>query len=628
MADIPFKDFVAGLPADTIGGSEKIPVIDTTSKHITPALLKTYILALLTASSAVTPTTGDAVLMERAGAEGTFDLDALANYIVARLWTAQTEADPATNADKFVIDRSGTKYRLDIDTVLAYFNATNGSLGSQIAAAATATLADSDEYPLSQGGSLRKATFTNLAARVYAQLNTYLASLAAVTSPADADTLYILQGSTAKKVSLTTLANTYLAAELDLEDFGWDMAAASPAVTGDHFVINRAGTIYKLTIDTLQTYLSSGLQAGVLNFSALASATPNNGDRMVVDDSGTAKKITITDLSTKLWAMYATYVNGLTPVVTTAASDKFYCIQSGTPKLVTPVEMAAYFGATDGDVLAPVATVAGKIPQWSATAKTLTEGLTLETTVRFNGSEADTAVATEKAVSDAIEDITNLDIDGAADIGAALAGVDLIVVDDGAGGTNRKCAMSRVKTFIDTVGTYETIYIDASRMVPCTTAGSAALATHEYGTNDIDLQYLAFDGGATKERAQFKMPMPEGWNNGTVKARFYWSSATGSTAGDTVEWGIKAGALSDSDAIDAALGTPVVISDVLLANNGGDMQVTAATPAMTVGGSPSLGDMIVVEVYRNTDGTDDMTEDAWLMGVMIQYLRNQTVAGW
>ena len=45
--------------------------------------------------------------------------------------------------------------------------------------------------------------------------------------------------------------------------------------------------------------------------------------------------------------------------------------------------------------------------------------------------------------------VANLDIDGATDIGAGLADADLIVVDDGAGGTNRKAAMSRVMSYIE-----------------------------------------------------------------------------------------------------------------------------------------------------------------------------------
>jgi len=223
--------------------------------------------------------------------------------------------------------------------------------------------------------------------------------------------------------------------------------------------------------------------------------------------------------------------------------------------------------------------------------------------------------------------IADLNIDGGTDIGAALADVDLIVVDDGAGGTNRKCAMSRVKTYIDTIGTYDEIYVDAGAMVGCTTAGAAS-GTKEYGTNDVDMDYFAFDGGATEERVQFKLVMPPSWDRDTIKVKFFWTSATGSTAGDTVEWGIKAGALSNDDAIDAALGTAVTVSDVLLANSGGDLQVTAATAAVTVGGTPALGDMVAFEVYRNTDGTDDMTEDAWLLGVQIQYKKTNAVSAW
>jgi len=46
-------------------------------------------------------------------------------------------------------------------------------------------------------------------------------------------------------------------------------------------------------------------------------------------------------------------------------------------------------------------------------------------------------------------DITALDIDGGTDIGAAIVAADLFVVDDGAGGTNRKTAASRIKTFVE-----------------------------------------------------------------------------------------------------------------------------------------------------------------------------------
>jgi hypothetical protein len=153
---------------------------------------------------------------------------------------------------------------------------------------------------------------------------------------------------------------------------------------------------------------------------------------------------------------------------------------------------------------------------------------------------------------------------------------------------------------------YDIIYIDAGAMVPCTTNG-ALQSTHEYPNNDIDIDHYAFDTGVIEERVQWKLVMPEDWNRG---------------------WGIKAGALSDSDAIDATLGTPQVISDALLANDGVDLQISAATPALTVAGNPALNNLIVFEVYRNTDGADVMAEDAWLFGVIIQYKKTRYAASW
>ena len=65
-----------------------------------------------------------------------------------------------------------------------------------------------------------------------------------------------------------------------------------------------------------------------------------------------------------------------------------------------------------------------------------------------NRKMAASRIATYVGASAGAFAIANLDIDGGTDIGAALADADLIVVDDGAGGTNRKAALSRLKTYI------------------------------------------------------------------------------------------------------------------------------------------------------------------------------------
>ena len=48
--------------------------------------------------------------------------------------------------------------------------------------------------------------------------------------------------------------------------------------------------------------------------------------------------------------------------------------------------------------------------------------------------------------------VADLDIDGATDIGAAIVDADLFIVDDGAGGTNRKVTASRLKTYAGVCG--------------------------------------------------------------------------------------------------------------------------------------------------------------------------------
>lgn len=166
------------------------------------------------------------------------------------------------------------------------------------------------------------------------------------------------------------------------------------------------------------------------------------------------------------------------------------------------------------------------------------------------------------------------------------------------------------------LGFLKTIYIPASAMSPMTTNGAQA-GIYEYTTNDTVQSYYAFDG-TTEEQVSISFPFLEGWDRSTIKARFYWSSDTGSTAGDTVEWEIALTAISNSDALDVAWGGSQVISDTLLANSGADLQITAATPAITVQGTPALRDMVTIKVSRNVAGTDNMVEDAWLFGVWIQ----------
>ncbi len=72
------------------------------------------------------------------------------------------------------------------------------------------------------------------------------------------------------------------------------------------------------------------------------------------------------------------------------------------------------------------------------------------TAVDLNGTLNVSGVATFQAAPvfpDGSLAVADLDIDGATDIGAAIVDADLFIVDDGAGGTNRKVTASRIKTY-------------------------------------------------------------------------------------------------------------------------------------------------------------------------------------
>lgn len=180
---------------------------------------------------------------------------------------------------------------------------------------------------------------------------------------------------------------------------------------------------------------------------------------------------------------------------------------------------------------------------------------------------------------------------------------------------------------------YDHIFIPAGAFYPSTTNGCADVFVNEYDdTGTVDLQYLAFDGGATDEYAFINFKMPPSWDLNTIKVKFHWTGASGCSQGDIVTWGIDGVVLGNDDDIDGtAHGTSQTVDDAVLAGTNGDIHVSAATSALTIAGTPALDDVINFRVYRDADGSegsDDMTEDAWLFGITIEYQRTNTTTAW
>lgn len=158
------------------------------------------------------------------------------------------------------------------------------------------------------------------------------------------------------------------------------------------------------------------------------------------------------------------------------------------------------------------------------------------------------------------------------------------------------------------------IMLTAAGGAPTTTIGCGGPTKNEAATNDIDYYTLDFDA-TTEERAFWGLVMPDNYDGGTVTATFYWTTASGLST-ETVDWGIKALALSNDDAIDTAYGSEITTTDTFIAQ--GDLHVSAESSAITIGNSPAAGDYVVFNVGRKT-ATDDLTGDAALMAVKIKY---------
>ena len=171
---------------------------------------------------------------------------------------------------------------------------------------------------------------------------------------------------------------------------------------------------------------------------------------------------------------------------------------------------------------------------------------------------------------------------------------------------------------------YETLWIPAGAITPSTTRGATA-STIEYTNNNPDFDVLSFNS-TSPMRGFFTVTYDQSWDKTFFKAKFYWTNEDGASPADTVEWGIKAANISQGFPLDSGYGANQTISDALVTAD--SLHITSATAAFTGNGTLSDDNMVSYEVFRNVDGTDDMAEDAYLIGVLLQYRRSYEISGW
>jgi hypothetical protein len=121
---------------------------------------------------------------------------------------------------------------------------------------------------------------------------------------------------------------------------------------------------------------------------------------------------------------------------------------------------------------------------------------------------------------------------------------------------------------------------------------------------------------STQEHAQWFIRMPKSWNEGTVSVIPVWSHNGGSSYG--VVWELRAVALSNDDAADAAFGTAQLSSDT--GGTDDDVYIGPETAAISIGGTPAEGDFVVFQIGRKVaDAGDTLNSDARLHGVLLLY---------
>ena len=159
-------------------------------------------------------------------------------------------------------------------------------------------------------------------------------------------------------------------------------------------------------------------------------------------------------------------------------------------------------------------------------------------------------------------------------------------------------------------------WVSISEMYLPTTNPAGALATVEATPGLACYRGFPYDG-ATEENVEFVAAFPKRWNNGTITAKVYWTSAATDT--DGVTWGVRAAALGDDEYFAGFYGTPQTIDDTLL-GAAGKLHISPTSSAITVGGAVASGKACMFRVHRAPDNANDTaTEDAVLLGVKLFY---------
>ena len=284
---------------------------------------------------------------------------------------------------------------------------------------------------------------------------------------------------------------TDLAKSLDIDAFS--ALGGTGLAQSDNFVFSDGGTEKKVTFSNLEdaifgnvsgdatiaaggalTLANDSVESGMLNDNVisgqteLAHADIASADELMISDGGTLKKVGLDSLRDHYYGQVsgdATIADGgaLTigagtvhhgmlndDIISGQANlggtgvddaDEFMFSDAGTVKALTGANLYGWvFSKVSGDATVAAGgalTIANDAVEQAMIADDAVGADQLAASAVVNASVVDGSIKADK-----------LDLDGSTDIGADLVDADLMIVDDGAGGTNRVAALSRIKKYV------------------------------------------------------------------------------------------------------------------------------------------------------------------------------------
>ena len=242
---------------------------------------------------------------------------------------------------------------------------------------------------------------------------------------------------------------TATASEINIMD-GDTSASSVTIVDADQIILNDNGTMKQVAVSALNTYTSSSVPAdNISTGSSAVNITTSSGNITIdaaADDSDIIFKGTDGGADTTFLTIDGSAAGAAT------FNDKIIATEldiSGDVDVDGTLETDALSIAsttvtatgTELNLLDGGTSVGSSITLADSDGVIVNDGGTMKS---MPASDIKTFVGAGAGAFS----IANLDIDGGTDIGADLVDADLFIVDDGAGGTNRKVAASRIKTYI------------------------------------------------------------------------------------------------------------------------------------------------------------------------------------